>query len=81
MSHSTSQLSNCGILGRHVGLVLDIDVQDNPIAHVHESAELGDDGAGRIREAYPGTTWDRLVEVKRRYDPDNVFHLNHNIKS
>jgi Berberine and berberine like len=21
----------------------------------------------------------RLVEVKRRYDPDNVFHLNHNI--
>jgi len=40
---------------------------------------LGDDGAERIREAYPGPTWDRLVEVKRRYDPANLFRLNHNI--
>jgi FAD/FMN-containing dehydrogenase len=40
---------------------------------------LGDDGAERIHEAYPGPTWDRLVEVKRRYDPGNLFRLNHNI--
>jgi FAD binding domain/Berberine and berberine like len=40
---------------------------------------LGDDGQGRIREAYPGSTWDRLVAIKGRYDPTNLFRLNHNI--
>jgi FAD/FMN-containing dehydrogenase len=40
---------------------------------------LGEDGTERIREAYPGAIWDRLVEVKRRYDPDNSFRWNHNI--
>jgi FAD/FMN-containing dehydrogenase len=35
-----------------------------------------EDGA---RATYPGPTWDRLRELKRRYDPDNLFRLNHNI--
>ena len=40
---------------------------------------LGDDQAeDAIRAAY-GPNYDRLVEVKRKYDPENVFHLNHNI--
>jgi FAD/FMN-containing dehydrogenase len=40
---------------------------------------LANEGASRVREAYPGPTWDRLREVKRRYDPTNLFHLNQNI--
>jgi FAD/FMN-containing dehydrogenase len=32
-----------------------------------------------VRDAYPGATWSRLVDIKRRYDPTNVFRLNHNI--
>ncbi len=40
---------------------------------------LGTDGEDRIREAYPGSTWDRLTAVKTRWDPANVFHLNQNI--
>jgi FAD/FMN-containing dehydrogenase len=40
---------------------------------------LGDEGAERVRVAYPGSTWDRLAEVKRRYDPENVFRLNQNV--
>jgi FAD/FMN-containing dehydrogenase len=40
---------------------------------------LGDEGEARIRAAYPGSTWDRLAEVKARYDPTNLFRLNQNI--
>ena len=41
---------------------------------------VGDEGPDRIRNAiYPGKTWDRLREIKRRYDPTNLFHLNQNI--
>ena len=40
---------------------------------------LTDEGPDRVRAAYPGATWDRLVEVKRRYDPTNLFHRNQNI--
>jgi FAD/FMN-containing dehydrogenase len=40
---------------------------------------LGEEDEGEIRAAYPGPTWDRLRELKGRYDPDNLFRLNHNI--
>ena len=38
-----------------------------------------DEGRERVRDAYGAATWDRLVDVKRRLDPTNVFHLNQNI--
>jgi len=40
---------------------------------------LGPEGEASVRAAYPGNTWDRLAEIKARYDPDNVFRLNQNI--
>jgi FAD/FMN-containing dehydrogenase len=50
--------------------------QDDQGAYVNF---LGDEGEDRIRAAYPGETWGRLVAVKRRYDPTNLFRLNQNI--
>lgn len=40
---------------------------------------LGDEGEARVREAYPGSTWERLAAVKDRYDPSNLFRLNQNV--
>jgi FAD/FMN-containing dehydrogenase len=40
---------------------------------------LQDEPEGRIRDAYSTAAWDRLVEVKDRWDPDNAFRLNYNV--
>jgi len=39
---------------------------------------MEDDGNQRVRAAYRGN-YDHLVHVKGRYDPTNLFHINHNI--
>jgi FAD/FMN-containing dehydrogenase len=39
---------------------------------------LGHDEGDRVRAAY-GPNWERLVQLKRRVDPDNFFRLNQNI--
>lgn len=40
---------------------------------------LGEEGESLVRAAY-GTNYDRLVQIKRKYDPENRFRLNTNIK-
>ena len=40
---------------------------------------LLDEGEARIRASY-GPNYDRLVQIKNRYDPTNFFHINQNIK-
>lgn len=40
---------------------------------------LGDEGNRGVRRAYPPATLERLADVKRRYDPDNLFRLNANV--
>lgn len=40
---------------------------------------MTEEESDRIKTAY-GANYDRLVQLKRQYDPENIFHLNQNIK-
>ena len=44
--------------------------------YVNDVAEVGEDVA---RSVYGGEKFERLVALKRRWDPDNVFRLNQNV--
>jgi FAD/FMN-containing dehydrogenase len=41
---------------------------------------LADEGEAGTRRAYGSDKLARLAAVKERDDPDNIFHLNHNIR-
>jgi FAD/FMN-containing dehydrogenase len=47
-------------------------------AHRRYSNYMSADDGDAVREAF-GSNHDRLVEIKRRYDPGNLFHLNTNV--
>ncbi len=40
---------------------------------------LSEEGNSRVKEAYTDEVWSRLVECKRKWDPENVFRMNQNI--
>ena len=41
---------------------------------------LGDEGGDRVRQAYGARNYERLVEIKRAFDPTNFFRLNQNVR-
>jgi FAD/FMN-containing dehydrogenase len=50
----------------------------NPVRFTYVNF-MADEGEDRVRESYRGN-YDRLLQIKRKYDPANLFRLNQNIK-
>jgi FAD/FMN-containing dehydrogenase len=77
-----------------VGLWMEQENADKHIAWAREFAQaiqpfstgqvylnfLGDEGAARVKAAYGAARYERLVALKNKYDPTNLFRLNQNIK-
>jgi hypothetical protein len=41
---------------------------------------LSQEGEDRVKEAYTPEVWQRLVNVKKKWDPNNLFRINQNIR-
>jgi len=52
----------------------------DPFARGQYVNTLSDEGAAGVRRAYPPDKLARLTALKDTYDPENVFHLNNNIR-
>jgi FAD/FMN-containing dehydrogenase len=46
---------------------------------VYVNYQMGDEGEDRVRAAYGDEKYERLVALKNKYDPNNMFRLNQNI--
>jgi FAD/FMN-containing dehydrogenase len=65
---------------RHVGWARDFFDAMQPHAGERVYVNfLGEEGTPRVRQAYGARNYERLVELKRTYDPTNFFRLNQNI--
>lgn len=65
---------------RHIDWARGLFAALQPYAHGAYINFLGDEGQERIRSAY-GPNYERLVALKNKYDPTNLFRLNQNIPS
>ncbi len=62
-----------------IGVARQAAVKLDPFAAGVYVNVLSDEAESGVRRAYPEAKHARLTAIKDAYDPDNVFHLNHNI--
>jgi hypothetical protein len=66
--------------GKRIALARRTAAALDPFAPGQYVNTLSDEGAEGVRRAYPPEKLSRLTALKDKYDPENVFHLNHNIR-
>jgi FAD/FMN-containing dehydrogenase len=64
----------------HVGVPVASPVVDQEATATEPAAEPAAATPDRVRAAYSPEDWERLVELKNRYDPENLFRMNQNIR-
>jgi FAD/FMN-containing dehydrogenase len=65
---------------KHLGAARRFGAAIEPFASGVYVNVLADEGESGVRRAYPAGKLARLATLKRRYDPDNIFHLNQNVR-
>jgi FAD/FMN-containing dehydrogenase len=65
---------------QHIAWARETHAAMKPYSHGTYVNYLGDEGQDRVRAAYGDAVYNRLVAVKNRYDPKNLFRVNQNIR-
>jgi len=65
---------------RAIGWAREFHQATEPFAQGVHVNFLSEEGEGRVKDAYTDAVWERLVRIKDRYDPDNLFCMNQNIR-
>jgi len=77
---ASSRWSDTGEDDRRIALARRTAAALDPFARGQYVNTLSDEGAEGVRRAYPPDKLARLTALKDKFDPENVFHLNHNIR-
>ena len=64
---------------RHIAWVRETCEAMQPFSTGGYTNFMSDEPADRLRTVYGAAKYERLVALKRRYDPENVFRHNQNI--
>ena len=56
-----------------------VAIDDATIERLASAVNGPDEGVARLRASYGEENYERLVELKGKWDPDNLFRLNQNI--
>jgi FAD/FMN-containing dehydrogenase len=76
---ASTSWTDAGSDGTRIDAIRRCSTRIEPFADGAYVNTLNDEGGGGVRRAYTPDKLARLIALKDTHDPDNVFHLNHNV--